>query len=68
MYLKLVGREQELAVTVLVQKLFHSLVELYAKLECSRKEARVPGCVEPQGEVLFDKKELQRQYTAAESP
>jgi hypothetical protein len=36
-----------------------TIQELYAKVECSRKEASVPGSVGPQGEVFFDRQELQ---------
>lgn len=44
---------------VLLQQLFQLLTELYVKLENSRKENSIPGSISPQGEVLFDKQELQ---------
>lgn len=50
---------QESVVQTGSQQLFQLLVELYLKIEASRKEASLPGSMGPSGEVLFDKSELQ---------
>ena len=44
---------------VVLQQLFQLLVELYVRVENSRKENSIPGSIAPSGEVLFDKQELQ---------
>lgn len=42
----------------LQQQLFQLLAELYIKLESSRKDMSIPGCVPHAGDVLFQNEEL----------